>query len=232
MALRCALVAPDEQTDRADPITRVLARRVAELRKAAGMNQAQLGERMAELLPKWSRSTVVKLETYKRESVSTADLFALALALGVPPVILLADPRQPGAVPVAPGLEVDQWDALAWLTGTAGLNKAGDRIEYRRMGQDGADAGWLIYMSFLLAEALDTLGAPMLTGVRDDDGRLTRDPEAIRRKTDEQHHDALSRVCDVLSRIERDGTAPLPDVGEHVRRRAVELGVELPGMGG
>jgi transcriptional regulator with XRE-family HTH domain len=81
------------------------------------MNQAALGNRMAELRPNWSRSTVVKLENNNRESVSVTDLFALAVALDVPPVWLLCDPKSEEPVPIGAGMELDAWSALLWASG-------------------------------------------------------------------------------------------------------------------
>lgn len=72
------------------------------------MNQTQLGARMAELQPAWSRSTVVKLENNKRESISLQDWLALAHVLRVPPIWLLTDPKAGAPVPVVEGTEVLQ----------------------------------------------------------------------------------------------------------------------------
>lgn len=205
-----------------------MGRRVFELRKAAGWNQAELGEHVASLgLSGWGRTAVAKLESGSRKSVSVQELLALALVFGVPPVILVADPRQPGTVPVAAGLDVEQWDALAWLTGTATLSTRGGRLEYRRMTPEGADSSWLIQMSFYMAELLETLKAPAKTALRDEDDQLTGDPEAIRRLTDAEHRKALTALRRVLGRIQWDGSAPVPDVGDRVRQRARELDVDL-----
>lgn len=211
-----------------EPITALLGRRVFELRRSSGWSQEELGQHIASLgLPGWGRTAVAKLENGSRKAVSVQELLALALVFGVPPVILVADPRQPGTVPVAAGLDVDPWDALAWLTGTATLDLKGGRLEYRRMTPEGSNASWLIHMSFYMAELLETLKAPAKTALRDEDDRLTGDPETIRRVTDAEHRKALTALRRILGRIQWEGSAPMPDVGERVRQRARELDVDL-----
>lgn len=76
----------------------------------------------------WNRTTVAKLETGRRESISVRELLALAVVLDVPPVWLLADPKQDGLVAIAEGLEVEPWSALLWLTGTQPLE--GSRVAH------------------------------------------------------------------------------------------------------
>ena len=117
-------------TDRADPITRQLVDRVVLLRERAGHSQAEFGRRMGALRPGWTRTTVAKFEKYQRESISIADLFALAQVLDVPPVMLLADPRNMEQVPVPTtspdgtpcDSPADAWDAFAWLIGAKTLD--------------------------------------------------------------------------------------------------------------
>jgi transcriptional regulator with XRE-family HTH domain len=126
-ALPCALVALTDGGDRADPLTRLLAKRLSGLRQSVGLNQSQLGDRMAELGTGWTRSTVVKLENRKRESVPVTDLFALALALGVPITALLVDPAAK-RIPVAEGHEHHPVDVLLWLTAERPLPGTGRRL--------------------------------------------------------------------------------------------------------
>ena len=116
--------------DRADPLMRQLADRLPALRKGAMLNQAELGNLMRQRRSDWSRSTVVKIENGKRRSLSVGELLDLAHVLGVPPVILIADPRYPAPVPLGlirdpvtdeerPAEELPAWDVLLWITGAS-----------------------------------------------------------------------------------------------------------------
>ena len=80
------------------------------------MNQAQLGAEMAKYRPSWSRSTVVKLENRKRESVSVEDLLALAYVLKVSPLLLLL-PVENGDYPVAGDVTTTARAVYEWLVG-------------------------------------------------------------------------------------------------------------------
>lgn len=231
LALHCAIVEHSQTPERADPVTRVLASRVAELRRAVGMSQAALGVRMAGLRDGWSRSTVAKLEKNLRETLSVGDLLALSVALDTPLASLIADPRSVATVPVAKDLEPDAWAALLWLTGSA-------QLEHSRLGNFD-DAARLIEAGREIVSQLGELRRQDRAYVRDVDGTLAHspdgallgDPDEARRLTDERHRTALLAVASALSRIERLG-APPPPLGAHVIARAAELGVEIPGRDG
>lgn len=76
------------------PVTPVeaVAARVKEVRKARGLNAAQLGERMTAQGVPWDRFTVANLEKGKRQNVTVVELLALATVLKVAPVHLLVPP--------------------------------------------------------------------------------------------------------------------------------------------
>jgi transcriptional regulator with XRE-family HTH domain len=193
-----------------DPITRLIGQRVLERRKATGMSQTALGERMTERGSPWSRTSVAKLEAGKRGGVTVQELLALALVFGVPPVALIADPRDPGNVPVATDTEVDQWTALLWLIGVAGPE------DQPRSGDETA----LIHAGITVMECLGELK------------RVDRapDPERARNRTEARHHDALLRMQAAFEQIQRHGAEP-PRLAEHVLARAREFEVDLPGIG-
>lgn len=67
-----------------DSATEHVAERVRALRKASGITGAQLADAMNTLGIVWNRSTVVKLEDKRRESVTVAELEALSTVLRVP----------------------------------------------------------------------------------------------------------------------------------------------------
>jgi transcriptional regulator with XRE-family HTH domain len=92
--------------------------RVAYYRDRSRISAQELAERCAALgFPSISRVVIAKLETGRREAVSTAELKVLAAALAVPPVMLLFPLGQAEAVEALPGRVVHPWDGVRWLTG-------------------------------------------------------------------------------------------------------------------
>jgi transcriptional regulator with XRE-family HTH domain len=184
------------------------------------MNQAQLGARMAELRPTWSRSTVVKLENNKRESVSLQDWLALATVLGVPPIWLLADPKTSTPVPIAGHGELDPWTALLWLTGSRPLKEPA--------GEAWASAYSVLRPLAILARLLESYR--LLQRVVAGDVVVGSGP------VDTGHWEAaeastLQSIANELGQF-RALQLPVPQVPPDVRKRAVVLGIELPGQEG
>jgi transcriptional regulator with XRE-family HTH domain len=194
----------------------VVAKRVAELRKAAGLNQADLAAGISKYGPKWSRSTVVKLEGQRRESLSVTDLFAIALALDVPPVWLLVDPTSADPVPIAVGQEsvsLDAWSAILWMVGREPI---APMAPGSRFGQARAALAELQR----LAQGLSAIRA---TEEARAEGAGVR--EADRPNEDRRLIGALVRPLDLLV----TWGYPAPTLPESVRQRAKELDVDLPG---
>jgi transcriptional regulator with XRE-family HTH domain len=102
-------------------IEEVVGQRVAELRAPTGMTQAELGQKLGELLGKpWSRQAVSAAEKGGR-AFTAAELLALAYVLEVPVGRLLTPPL--GALTVRLGEDgplVGRRDLLA-LTSTSGV---------------------------------------------------------------------------------------------------------------
>jgi transcriptional regulator with XRE-family HTH domain len=95
------------------------------------MSQEELGRRMSDLgCEGWGRTTVQKLENDRRGSISVQELLALASVLGVPPVLLVADPRTGATVPVGAGREMSPDDALAWLVGVDAAGTGPEHVEF------------------------------------------------------------------------------------------------------
>jgi transcriptional regulator with XRE-family HTH domain len=95
-----------------------IGERVAYFRDRSRISAQELAERCAALgFPSISRVVIAKLETGRREAVSTAELKVLAAALAVPPVMLLFPLGQAEAVEALPGRVVHPWDGVRWLTG-------------------------------------------------------------------------------------------------------------------
>lgn len=97
--------------------------RVAQLRARLGETQGRkfttqaLSERTAELGHPMDRSVIAKLEKGHRHTITVPELFVLAQALEVPPLLLLLPLGHADTVEVVPGAQVQIADALRWLTG-------------------------------------------------------------------------------------------------------------------
>lgn len=171
---------------------------------------------MAELRPGWSRSTVVKLENGNRESVSVADWLALAQALDVPPVLMIADPSSQKLVPIAEGIELDPWLALLWLIGKQPLT---DRPR-------GAwnDLALMLEQVFLYLSLVDRFHR-----LRHDLALEATDDAWDSDQAAERERNVLAQLAVPLGKL-RDWSMPVPPVPSDVRKRAAELGIELPGQ--
>jgi transcriptional regulator with XRE-family HTH domain len=203
----------------AEPITAVIAERVRNLRERAGMNQADLAAAMSKEGVPWKRATVVNLEKRAsssrgagsggRDAVSVQEWLALALVFDVPPVLLIADPREQkklGDIPITKHLSGDQWAVLLWLVGMA------DAPGGRRARND---------------SPLIQAGITVMEGVGELKRRVrTLDPEQGQQRTDAAHREALLRVAEAFRRIRRLDAEP-PRLADHLVSRAGELGVDL-----
>ncbi|WP_405425533.1 helix-turn-helix domain-containing protein [Streptomyces erythrochromogenes] len=93
-----------------------VAQRVRDVRKRKGLTTQQLAERLqANGLP-WERTTVVKFEGGRRQSVAVDELLALALALDVAPIHLLV-PLDDRPYAITPTRTEDANDVRAWVRG-------------------------------------------------------------------------------------------------------------------
>jgi transcriptional regulator with XRE-family HTH domain len=97
----------------------VYARRVKEARQRLGWTQQQLADRLSELGLPMDRTTIVKLEQGKRAQLAPVDkVFALAGALGVPPLHLLVPLEDEAEVAVTPKVSLPAPVARGWIRGT------------------------------------------------------------------------------------------------------------------
>ena len=205
-------------------MTRVIAGHVAALRKERRLSGAALSRRVRDLgVKSWTDSTISKLETGRRESVGVTELFALALALDVSPLLLLADPRTDAKVPVgreefteeAPGrdIELDAWTALLWMCGMARPDRKVSATTYGHRSE-------LVLDGLRFAERVEML-MPLLG-----DGLNLPEMDDAR---DAWTRQLLESVAASLHHFERQGT-PLPAVPTRIVRAALQLGIELPGV--
>lgn len=229
MARLCGTVhhVPEATRSTAEPITAVIAERVRSLRDAAGWSQADLAAAVDDLGVPWKRATVVNLEKRApnsrgagggRDAVTVQELLALAIALDVPPPMLLADPRHIDTVPVASGKVIDAWTALLWLVGSARADNESSLDNHK-------DAAAIIRAGQRVIEALVELGKSTVSS-------SVLSDEEIQQRDQERHRDALELMARELNRL-AGARAPFPDLpAEFIYKRAEELGFrwfpELP----
>lgn len=236
----CYLVTHPERAT-AEPITAVVADRVRELRNSSGLSQAELAAKMVKLGIPWTRLTVVNLEKRSKEArerggaggrdaVTVQELLALAAVLGVPPVLLLADPRGASVVPIADGVELGAWEALLWMIGTNTIN---DGIISRPVrSSTELDLIWCGRWVAEMVLGIENTPVHPRTAIRIPEGTVVHLSDDDRpRPVDDLHRSYLETIAGVLRRIEELG-ASVPQLGPTVLKRAAELDVTLPAQDG
>lgn len=194
-------------------VTTVIAERIKTLRNEARLSGPALAAAMNERGIPWNRTTVAKLETGRRETVTVQELLALAVVLDVPPVWLLADPKAGTPVPITEGVEADPWSALLWLIGRQPLAEPTGAVWNDAAAQLGALQQ--------LARWIDAYDQQRdLQAAHDDVAGPSQ--ETLDRR-------GLTAIQGSLDVFKFRGW-PMPPVPVHVRKRAAELGVELPGQ--
>lgn len=209
------------KTVTAAPITAVIAARVKALRTEARMSGPALAKELTKLGVPWNRTTIAKFETGGRHSITVQELLALALALGVPPVMLLADPRHVDEVPLAEGAVGPAWDALMWLVGRTELTAA----DGPPRSQDAIDAVAVIWSGVEIIEATSelTMKEYRLSG---SDPEALDALEAAERREAARHRVQLVRINRALDKLRSIG-APEPQLNQLVLDRAKELDFAL-----
>lgn len=209
--------APRRESAAAQSLTAVIAERVKALRNGARLSGPALATAMNERGIPWNRTTVAKLETGRRESISVQELLALALVLDVPPSWLLVDPKADTRVPIAEGVEVDPWSALLWMSGKEPLSDRG--------GAAWQHAAEVLLHGYLVSEMSEALDEPLRYVPSDD----SEDIWQQRRAHDENHRSYLQVMFQAMTRLEQMGVQ-LPPLRPHVLQRARELHIKMPGQ--
>lgn len=210
------LAGPSLKHAAATPITAAVAARVRALRTAADMSGGKLAAKLEDLGVAWNRTTLAKFETGARRSISVEELLALSLALGVPPAMLLADPRAVAEVPLAEDVTVPAWDALRWMVGREALHVVD--VSTAAADRNYSDAMAVIHAGWEIAEATLELTNREVRWAGSDELTLG---EADRRDA-ARHRAALVRINASLSRLRSIG-APEPPLDPSVLARAKEL---------
>jgi hypothetical protein len=137
------------------------------------------------------------------------ELLALALVFDVPPVLLIADPREQkklGDIPITKHLSGDQWAVLLWLVGMADAPGG----KYKRPDSRIIEAGVAVMTA--VAELRQQT--------------WTLDPAEGIKRADAEHRHALLRIVEEFTKIRRLGAEP-PRLPNHHVERARELGIDL-----
>jgi transcriptional regulator with XRE-family HTH domain len=121
-----------------------MAEQILTVRKRRGLTAQKLAERCAAAgSRKLTAATLANIETGRRKSMTIEELFVLAVALDVPPLVLLTPDE--GRVTVATGRELDAMQLVTWMSGVTpagGLPTVGYQREARtlRMYRSAFDA--------------------------------------------------------------------------------------------
>src|SRR5258708_28570429 len=100
-----------------------IGQRVARRRAAMRLSAQQVADRSADLgMPGLTRQVLARLETGRRESVSTAELAVIAAALETAPLLLLYPGGPAETVEVLPGNQAPPYDAARCGGGEAALS--------------------------------------------------------------------------------------------------------------
>lgn len=108
-----------------EPVTTV-ADRVREVRMRHRLTAQDLAERLQGLGLPWERTTVVKLENKRRQTLTVTELMALAVALDVAPVNLLV-PLDDRPYQVTPNRTESSDAVRAWVRGEQPLPGTDER---------------------------------------------------------------------------------------------------------
>lgn len=102
--------------DWSSSLTARVAQAVKARRKALGLNAADLAVRTRVGKP-LTRAVISDLETGRKKTLEVSELLTLAVALDIPPLLLLFPDYPAGSVEIVPGVTVSSERAADWLAG-------------------------------------------------------------------------------------------------------------------
>jgi transcriptional regulator with XRE-family HTH domain len=115
------------KTSRTDSWPGELHKRVAlavkRARERRGISAQQLADTTADLGYPVTRNTLTNYENGRKQSLDVAELMVLAMALEVPPIMLLYGGHPDDPIEVTPGHTIPTVGALAWFSGDERMAK-------------------------------------------------------------------------------------------------------------
>lgn len=212
----------------------LVARRLVQLRKGAGLSREQFAKRCQQLgTEDVTPAVLANIETGRRDAdtgtrrrrITVDELLVFALVLDIPPVWLLTDPTSSQRLPVADGVEPDSWEAILWITGQQPLN------DPEATGPNASSGDWLdaeIPLSLIYRVA-----ASIKMWRREHWNRsmvrFVPNANAVdEAESDETERRFLRGISPALKAL-RGRNFPLPALPADVLKRATELGIALPG---
>ncbi|WP_166387708.1 helix-turn-helix domain-containing protein [Catellatospora methionotrophica] len=102
-------------------VAATVASQVKRLREDRKISAQQLADACAGLGYPLQRSVLANFESGRRQTVTLADVYVLAQALGVPPLALMVPVGVAESVEILPGSDVPIVEAMKWLAGEEAL---------------------------------------------------------------------------------------------------------------
>lgn len=134
--------------DRPGSLSQQVAWRLRQLREERRLPYTELAERLAKIGQPIPVLGLRRIERGERR-VDVDELAALALALNVPPLLLLFPIDHEDWVAVAPNWVIRTWNAAEWFTGQARLLPTGDGNGDEIWTNESAQAYWLATIPFV-----------------------------------------------------------------------------------
>jgi len=112
--------ADSEAMDWSERFTHTVVVGIKAYREQRGWKVQELADRCTELGYPMRRTTLSNLESGLRKSITLHEVLIIAVALGVPPVMLVFPGLPTEPVEYRPGVTIESWPAARWFTGEYG----------------------------------------------------------------------------------------------------------------
>ena len=167
-----ALVTQDD--DWSARVARLVAREVRRYRESQQprMSVQRLADRTAELDMPIPRSVLANLESGRRETVSVAEVLALAAALNVSPIELICPVGFDKETEILPGRMLDPLSAVRWFTGELKLDVTEAATTLRQADRGEQSTTYLVEYHQELISRLRAREAEAARAVSDADAAL------------------------------------------------------------
>ncbi|MET8524755.1 helix-turn-helix transcriptional regulator [Micromonospora sp. NPDC005172] len=138
----------DESESWSAQTNQTIASQIRDWRKARGLSAQQLSDRCTAVGHPIPRNIIANVETGRRVSVTVPELIVLAMALNVPPALLIYPVGKEAATRVAPQQATTTWNAAKWFVGESrpgpGMVGVDDETDYRTASREWESAHDLV----------------------------------------------------------------------------------------